>query len=361
MRTRLLVLLVGVTLAGVPLPQARAEILVTAVVAEVNNQAITLHEVLEVAEVPLAQLHQRYSGAELRQQVQALLRVTVWQLINKALLVEEAERQLTEQEKQQAQLTVDRIVKDMIGAAGSLVNLRRELEQFGLTVEQKKRRETERQMVQMLLDREVRSLARVRADEVRQYYVEHRDEFQQPRKVRIRQILVRFDDYGSKEEAERTAEQVLEKLRGGGDFAYLATVYSHGPYARQGGLWEFMEQGGFLEEVDRVAFSLERGALSDLIETSSGYHIIRVEDIRPARTTPFEEAQREIQEKLYRQRHDERLDQYVKGLQEKARIGTYEQYLEVGLEQVLAGEASFGTSRPVERATPSPPAIELER
>jgi parvulin-like peptidyl-prolyl isomerase len=256
-------------------------------------------------------------------------------LIGQALLSQQAEHQLSEQEKQQVQLTIDRIIKEMIGAAGSLVNLRQQLDQIGLTLEQEKRRETEAEMVRALLDREVRQLVRVRAEEVRQYYHEHQKDYYQPKQVRIRQMLIRYDDYTSKAEAQKVAEQVLAKLREGADFAHLAETYSHGPYAQQGGLWEFVGPGVFIEPVDRVAFSLGLGEVSDLIEGPTGFHIIRVEEMKPERTVPFEEAQAEIYKKLYSQHYLERYRTYVGNLQQRARMRINYQYLQSATEQAL--------------------------
>ncbi len=325
------------------------EVLVNAVVAEVNDRAITLYQVLEAAREPLVRLRAERRVSLGQQETADLLSDVLRTLIWNSLLAEEADRQLTEMEKQQAPLTVDRIVKDMIGAAGSLMNLRQQLDQLGLTLEEEKRRQTETQMVQMLLDREVKQLVSVRAGDVRRHYLDHQSDFHQPKQVRIRQILIRYDDYESKAEAGKVAEQVLEKLRGGGDFAHLAELYSHGPYSRQGGLWEFMEQGGFIGPVDGAAFSLGGGELSEAIEGPTGYHIIRVEDIRPERTAPFEEAQGDIQKQLYREHYRERYNAYVQGLQRRARIRINQEHLRAAVEHVLSQPlAALGQPEPAE-------------
>jgi parvulin-like peptidyl-prolyl isomerase len=308
---------------------------VDAVVAEVGDRVITIQDVLAAARAPLADLKSRYLGDELQRRTSELLADVLRNLIGQALLAQEAEHQLSEQEKQQVQLTVDRIIKEMIGTAGSLVNLRQQLDQIGLTMEQEKRRQTEAQMIQTLLDKEVRQLVQVRAEEVRQYYREHQKDYYQPKQVRIRQILIRYDDYASKTEAQKVAEQVLAKLREGGDFAHLAETYSHGPYAQQGGLWEFVGPGTFIEPVDRVAFSLAPGEVSDLTEGPTGFNIIRVEEMKPERTVTFEEAQVEISKKLYSQHYLERYRTYVGNLQQRARMRINYQYLQSAAEQAL--------------------------
>jgi parvulin-like peptidyl-prolyl isomerase len=312
-----------------------AETVVDAVVAEVGDRVITIQDVLATARAPLADLKGHYTGDELQRRTSELLADVLRNLIAQDLLVQEAERQLTEQEKQQVQLTVDRIVKEMIGAAGSLVNLRQQLDQIGLTLEQEKRQQTETELMRTLLDKEVRQLVQVRAEEIRQDYREHQKDYYQPKQVRIRQILIRYDDYASKEEARKVGEQVLAKLRDGADFAHLAETYSHGPYAREGGLWEFVGPGVFIEPVDRAAFSLAPGELSDLIEGPTGFHIIRVEEVKPERTVPFEEAQAEISKKLYSEHYQERYRDYMENLQQRARIRINHQYLQSAVEQAL--------------------------
>jgi parvulin-like peptidyl-prolyl isomerase len=344
MKAKFLAAILVVGVFGAKLPELGAQVLVNAVVAEVNERAITLHEVLEAARGPLAGLRREHSGIELQQKTQELLLETVRALVWNALLVQEAERQLSEQEKQRAQLTVDRVVKEMIGTAGSLMNLRQQLEQLGFTLEEEKRRQTEKQMVEMLLEREVKQLVRVRADEVRQYYREHLAEFHQPKEVRIRQILVRYDDYESKEQAREAAEQALGKLRTGGDFVHLAQLYSHGPYAQTGGLWDFMKQGDFIGPIDAAAFSLPQGGLSDVIEGPIGYSIIRVEHIKPERTVPFQEAQAGIQQKLYNQRYQERRRAYLEQLQRRASVDIREQYLQMAIEEALSQVSTQSTA-----------------
>ena len=351
-RCALAVLLVVLGLTG---GLQAAETVVDAVVAEVGDRVITIQDVLSAARAPVADLKGRYGGDELQRRTSELLADVLRNLIAQNLLVQEAERQLSEQEKQQVQLTVDRLIKEMIGTAGSLVNLRQQLDQIGLTLEQEKRRQTEAEMVRTLLDRDVKQLVRVRAEDVRQYYREHEKDYYQPKQARIRQILIRYDDYTSKAEARKVAEQVLAKLREGGDFAHLAETYSHGPYAQQGGLWEFVGPGTFIEPVDRAAFSLAVGEVSDVVEGPTGFHLIRVEEAKPERTVPFEEAQAEIYKKLYTQHYLERYRTYVGNLQQRARMRINYQYLQSATEQALsqpAAPASVATTPAA--ATPAP-------
>lgn len=73
-------------------------------------------------------------------------------------------------------------------------------------------------------------------------------------------------------------EEVEKKLKAGGDFSVLAKEYSSGESAKEGGKLGWFSVNQMLPEVAKVAFSLDKDKQSDIIESSIGYHIIKVED-----------------------------------------------------------------------------------
>lgn len=85
-------------------------------------------------------------------------------------------------------------------------------------------------------------------------------------KVRCSHILV-------KDQAR--AQQLLQELQNGGDFAQLAKQNSDCPSKANGGDLGAFGRGQMVPEFDRAAFALEVGALSDLVKTRFGYHIIK--------------------------------------------------------------------------------------
>ena len=102
----------------------------------------------------------------------------------------------------------------------------------------------------------------------------------------------------SDEEAKKKAEEVLKKIKDGGDFATLAKENSNDTAnAAEGGDlgWSSKEDSSFVKEFTDVAFNLEKGQVSDVIKTSFGYHIIKVLDIREA---PYEELKPTLEHKL---------------------------------------------------------------
>jgi foldase protein PrsA len=86
------------------------------------------------------------------------------------------------------------------------------------------------------------------------------------------------DDEINKDKKQK-AEEVLAKAKAEEDFAKLAKDYSEDPAsATEGGDLGWFAKGAMVEEFENVAFSLEKGQISDVVKTQYGYHIIKVTD-----------------------------------------------------------------------------------
>lgn len=140
--------------------------------------------------------------------------------------------------------------------------------------------------------------AQVSDEEVEKYYQIHRDtKFRQPQALRLRHIFFRAPEGTPSQGRERVrsrAEDVLRRARSGADFAGLAKEYSQDPSAAQGGDIGFFAAGQMLPALDKAAFALKKGEISDVVETSLGYHILKVEDIKEEKIKSLKEAREEI-------------------------------------------------------------------
>lgn len=136
-------------------------------------------------------------------------------------------------------------------------------------------------------------------DEVKRYYDDHLDQYKHDKEVRARHILFALKPAGTTEkeiEAARSeAQKVLEEAKKGKDFAELAKKYSQDPAtAKQGGDLGWFDAKKMIPEFSEAAFALKKGQISDVVKTSYGFHIIKVEDIREARTVPLDEVKADI-------------------------------------------------------------------
>lgn len=148
-------------------------------------------------------------------------------------------------------------------------------------------------------------------DEVREYYNDNEDQFVMEEQVEASHILV---------EEKETAEEVLDKLNAGADFAELAVEYSIDGSASQGGILGTFPRGRMVKPFEDAAFSLDAGDLSEIVETDFGYHIIKVTDKQEAGKISFDESKDQIKEALLNQKQVETLNNYIRDLRENADV-----------------------------------------
>jgi peptidyl-prolyl cis-trans isomerase D len=111
-----------------------------------------------------------------------------------------------------------------------------------------------------------------------------------PEKRHARHILIRTEENGSASESQlKKAEDILKLARSGNDFTQLAKMYSDDPGKANGGDLGFVPQGKMIQPIDDGLFSLKIGDVSDIIHTPFGYHIIRLEEIKPGFIKPLAE------------------------------------------------------------------------
>jgi peptidyl-prolyl cis-trans isomerase C len=159
--------------------------------------------------------------------------------------------------------------------------------------------------------------------DIRSYYDENKQRFQQPERVKASHVLIKIepgDTEAMKNLARTEAERLLGELRQGADFAQVASLNSHCPSKERGGDLGYFERGRMVKPFDDVAFNLKAGEMSDVVETQFGYHIIKVTDRQEARTIPFGEAKDGIASFLEGQRNQQTLETYTQELRSAASI-----------------------------------------
>jgi len=146
----------------------------------------------------------------------------------------------------------------------------------------------------------------VTSDEIADYYNENQAQYEQEAEVKARHILFRVNEKAPEEEVakvEAEAQKVLAEAKSkGADFTELVKKYSQAPDAEKGGDLGYFTRDRMVPAFAEAAFALKAGEVSEVVRTQYGFHIIKVEDVRPARTIPLEEARSEIELNLKRQR-----------------------------------------------------------
>jgi peptidyl-prolyl cis-trans isomerase C len=134
----------------------------------------------------------------------------------------------------------------------------------------------------------------------RSFYKDHLDAFKTPESIRARHILIKTDSSASEEEKKKTkakAEEILEKLKKGEDFAKQASEVSDDPGTKaKGGDLDFFSKGTMIPAFEEAAFALKPGEMSGLVETEYGYHIIKVEEKKDAVLEPYEKIKDKVKD-----------------------------------------------------------------
>jgi len=166
---------------------------------------------------------------------------------------------------------------------------------------------------QLLLTKLIEPSIEVTDEELQTYYNENIGQFETtPTKVQASHILV---------DTQEEAEQLLEEIKGGADFAKLAEEHSKDPgSAAQGGDLGFFGRGEMVPAFEESAFSLEVGGLSGVVASDYGYHIIKVTDKQEGVVAPFEEKKEVVREAVVAQKVQERSTTYIEELRTAAKI-----------------------------------------
>ena len=171
----------------------------------------------------------------------------------------------------------------------------------------------------------------VTEEDAQKYYQENPKQFETLEQVRASHILIKpefidpnvdpnADPNEAKAIARTKTEGLLKQLKDGADFAELAKSHSICPMAPKGGDLGFFPRGHFAPAFDNVAFELEIGQISEIVETEYGYHIIKATDHKDASTIAFDQARDNIIMQLTQAKQSELAEEYLETLKAGANI-----------------------------------------
>jgi peptidyl-prolyl cis-trans isomerase C len=197
----------------------------------------------------------------------------------------------------------------------------------------------EQLLIEALLKKKITADTQLSDDDLKKYYEDHKEDFKKDREINTRHILLK---------TEEEAKQVQAKLQKGEDFAELAKKYSIDPNVKQtGGEIGFQPKGSLIPEFENAAYKLNKvGQVSGIVKTQFGYHIIRLEGVKPPTYVPLEEVKDFIKQKNAQEKQKEVLEKYIEELKKNAKITINEALLkEEKTEPPVKAEAP-------EKATP---------
>ncbi|MDD5456056.1 MAG: peptidylprolyl isomerase [Candidatus Margulisbacteria bacterium] len=161
--------------------------------------------------------------------------------------------------------------------------------------------------------------------DVKKYFKDHKDEFKSKDQVKAKHILVK---------TEEEAKGLIAKLNKGEDFGKLATEYSLDPSGKtnQGDLGWF-SKGQMVKPFETAAFALEKGAYTkEPVQTQYGWHIILVEDKKPAQDLVYDDVKEDVKVFLTQKKQKEMLDELVMNAEKKIKVEDHSEQLLLKVE-----------------------------
>jgi peptidyl-prolyl cis-trans isomerase SurA len=299
------------------------------IIAIVNSDLIMLSEMKRELAPERERIQKEYRGNGLEHRLKTAEYMTLTSMIERKLQLQAAKARgisVTDEEVQQAL---------------------RQMKQRGGTLDETNPADMksvrEQLMLLRIFDREVRSAVMVADADMKRYFQEHRDRFALSEEYTLSQILIRPRSPGDTADAKEKVREVMTRLKQGDSFEDLALRFSDGPNASHGGHLGLVRQGELLPGIEQAISRLVPGGISDVIETSDGFHIMRLEDKKPKQFRPYEEVRTEIQGLVFQQKNEDVFQSWLAELKNKA-------YIEIKFESALSGPPTTG---PVPRPSPT--------
>jgi len=165
---------------------------------------------------------------------------------------------------------------------------------------------------QLIIEKAVAPLVHVSDSDIAAYFAKNHGTLDKPAQIRARHILVAD---------EKTADTVEAKLKAGGNFADLAKQYSTDPSTKdKGGELGFFGAGQMVKPFQDAAAATPVGAISAPVKSPFGWHIINVEEKKPALKATLASAKAQIKDTLTQQAQQQQIPVFLQGLRAKANI-----------------------------------------
>ncbi|HKV23877.1 MAG TPA: peptidylprolyl isomerase [Candidatus Acidoferrum sp.] len=177
-------------------------------------------------------------------------------------------------------------------------------------------------LTKKVISEEVGSHITIDKDEVQKYYDAHKSEFVRPEQVVLRSIEVNTAGKTPAEAAElkKKAETALKRVKDGEDFGEIAKRYSDGSTAQQGGYLGAYKRGELSPQLEGTVFKMKKNELTDVLETKQGFLIMQVMEHYDEGLQPVDKVENEIMNKLYDERMQPALRDYLKTLREQSYV-----------------------------------------
>lgn len=178
-------------------------------------------------------------------------------------------------------------------------------------------------LIERLLDKQLPQIGAVSEKSALSYYEKNVALFTHPEEIHLRHILVKLPPdvtMVERQQAYTKIQAIEQQLVEGANFTALAIDFSQCPSSARGGDLGYLTRDQLYPSLAQAAFNLAPGQISRIVESPAGYHLLLVSDRRPARQLPFLMVREELQKQLRSARQQRAARRYIRELRERASI-----------------------------------------
>jgi peptidyl-prolyl cis-trans isomerase SurA len=309
--------------APAPVVPAEGGKVVEEIVARVNNEVITKSELqhsIDTAEDEAKQdCQNRCTPEQLKSLTEENQKNALRNLIDQSLLVQRGKDMGLSVEpdviKQLDSIRQENKLPD-------LETLEKEVEKQGINWEDFKDNIRKGIITKKVIGDEVGSHINTTNDEVQKYYDTHKQDFVRPEQVALRSIEINTAGKTDAEVADlkKKADTALKRIQDGEDFGEIAKRYSDGSTAKQGGYLGVYKRGELSKALEDVVFKMKRNELTPVMETKQGFLIMQVLEHYDEGEQTLATVSEEIRNKLYDEKLEPALRDYLKTLREQSYV-----------------------------------------
>ncbi|MGZ5513652.1 MAG: peptidylprolyl isomerase [Candidatus Aminicenantales bacterium] len=296
-------------------PAAFGQEVVEGIVAIVNDDIITLSEFRTQYEMELAGLRAQQLPQNQYDQAYALLKKEFLnKMITEMLLLQKA-KELGLNVQEQMKGMIETIKKDNNMASDA--DLRRAIEQQGMTYDGWLKQYEEGMMRRGVLYTEVQRAIVLEDSEVVQYYKKNPAEFTTPTEYKLNAVYIAGESR-SAEAIEALKSAVDAKLKSGASFADTATELSDPPMKDAKGDLGTFKAGELETALESPVERLKAGEMTGWINNKSGWYLLQLVEKKDSFLRPFEDARKEIEQQIFEQKAAVKEEAYIKSLRERS-------------------------------------------
>lgn len=295
---------------------------VDGVAAVVNGDVITYSQVRALVAPREKLLYSQYTGQELATKVKEARSAALKDLIDRQLIIQAFKKENYQIPDHFVEERMHEIIQENFG--GDRSTFIKTLEAQNYTLGEFKKMESEKMIVQAMRSKNVKRTTIISPVRVEEYYKAHRDQFTSREQIKLRMIMIPSHANDGNAAAQKAmADEIFGKLVSGAEFDRMAQIYSEDSTREHGGDWGWVERKTLAAPLEKVAFNLRIGKVSNIVPFGGNYYILKVDDKRGGNTKSLDEARPDIEKILLQEEAQNLQERWLASLRSKAFIQTF--------------------------------------